>query len=116
MKFTESFSQTNSMIPHYIPCELRQMRLDRILLKKGTEWSADSPMQMFATEPINPPHYLFQSDHYGLLIPLKPEKPEEAQLKLNPKYFSDKYVELPHMGIVGKIFVGLRYVWRVCWM
>ncbi|CAF1081193.1 unnamed protein product [Adineta steineri] len=60
----------NTMIPHYSPGEIKQMRLDRILFSNGFPAFAIAPCGMWANEPIKSDNYLFPSDHFGLFIDL----------------------------------------------
>ena len=99
------------MIKYYIPCELRKMRLDRILLKKESQWAAHSPVTIFANKPIDRDDYLFQSDHFGLLIELKPTN------KLpTPYHISSNHVALPKMNFLGKVWASLYHVGRLLWL
>jgi len=65
-------SHTNLFIPYYVPFERRRMRLDRIIMKKGSTFNCVDKMHRFATEPVEPNSYLYTSDHYGLYVDLAP--------------------------------------------
>ena len=101
------------MIPYYIPCEKRRMRLDRILIWEKSNWIPASPMKIFADKPIEPNSYLYQSDHFGLMIELK--KMESNDVK-NQYQLQSKHVPLPRMSLLGKSYVSILHVATLFWL
>ena len=63
-------SQTNGMVPVYVPGENRRMRLDRILCTPEffSCFSPHSPCSLWANKPIDADRSVWPSDHYGLTI------------------------------------------------
>mmetsp|Transcript_5171 Transcript_5171/g.12103 ORF Transcript_5171/g.12103 Transcript_5171/m.12103 type:complete len:387 (-) Transcript_5171:221-1381(-) len=62
-------SQTNLMIPRYVPGHTRRMRLDRILMREHSLLRPHSKCTIWANESVDPQHpEVFPSDHYGLSI------------------------------------------------
>jgi len=83
----------NSMIPRYIPGEVRRMRLDRILCCEGGAFAPVRPVAMWGDKAVDAKRDLYLSDHYGLVVDLQRAqgsgycgKPEVCQLlKTNSK-------------------------------
>lgn len=58
------------MIKYFLPFDDRRMRLDRIILKNGANFSFES-IRRFGEEKIPDNRNLYPSDHYGLMVSLK---------------------------------------------
>jgi len=61
----------NAMIPHYIPGEVRKMRLDRILASESCCLVPSRPCELWATDAVDQSRHLFLSDHFGLVQELR---------------------------------------------
>ncbi|OLP84859.1 hypothetical protein AK812_SmicGene34219 [Symbiodinium microadriaticum] len=57
----------NSMIPRYIPGEVRKMRLDRILVSEKCALVPEKPCELWATSAVDASRDIFLSDHFGLV-------------------------------------------------
>ena len=64
-------AEVNSMIPRYIPGEVRKMRLDRIFASEGCCLVPSKPCELWATSAVDAPRDIFLSDHYGLVQDLR---------------------------------------------
>jgi hypothetical protein len=95
------------MIKYYIPCERRRMRLDRILISESSQWIPASPVRIFGNKPIDPKDYLFLSDHFGLMVEIKPMHASDVK---NQYQLSKKAVKLPHMNLVEKAIASIWYI------
>lgn len=61
---------TNRMIKFILPFDDRRMRLDRIILKNGANFSLES-VRRFGEDKVPGRWNLYPSDHYGLMVTLK---------------------------------------------
>mmetsp|Transcript_28488 Transcript_28488/g.66835 ORF Transcript_28488/g.66835 Transcript_28488/m.66835 type:complete len:355 (+) Transcript_28488:77-1141(+) len=61
----------NSMIPRYIPGEVRRMRLDRILVSEKCALVPEKPCKLWATHAVDASRDIFLSDHFGLVQDLR---------------------------------------------
>lgn len=62
--------QTNAILKLVLPFDNRSMRLDRIILKNGSNFGFKS-IKRFGHDKIPTRWFLYPSDHYGLLVTLK---------------------------------------------
>lgn len=53
------------LINRFLPYDNRRMRLDRILIKNGSNFKINN-IEFFANKKIEGSSYLFPSDHFGL--------------------------------------------------